>query len=191
MIGSLTVTHVRTRDSPALERCEGEPCIAFEEACQIYIQCPRWTHSRATMEFGGSVDGVHFDSETQWPIAVLTFRGHYEEGAFFSVLDRIQWVIDAQTRFAFIVDAGDAMVHANAIGHMKAVATCWQDNEADLRRYCVGTAFVLRKPMMRGVLRALFKLRAFPAESCVVEELPMATAWVQERLGLGGGELLA
>ena len=61
-----------------------------------------------------------------------------------------------------------------------------RDNREVLARQCVGNAFVISNPLVRGVLTAILWLQPLPSDYIVVGTLKEAEAWCMKKLTEAG-----
>ena len=64
-----------------------------------------------------------------------------------------------------------------------------RDDRVRLQAQCVGGAFVLGAPLVRGALTAIFWLQPLPFDHVVVPDEARAESWARARLARAGVQL--
>jgi hypothetical protein len=124
--------------------------------------------------------GIHVDV-SRAPIVVVRFERSWTEGEFDAYLEAMETaVLSRREPTVTILDARDAM--ATPATQRRKQAAWLQKNEAVLRRYSLGTAFVITSPVVRGILTAILWIQPMPAPHVVVATPPEAERWATARL---------
>jgi hypothetical protein len=119
--------------------------------------------------------------ESTFPIVTVRFTG---EGAddqnFQQYLDDVRALYDREERLALVFDARHASLPA--LKYQKMQAQWLKKNEALMQSYCAGTAYIIKNPIIRSVLRAIFSFQQQPVPYAVLGSREEAEAWVEERI---------
>lgn len=83
-----------------------------------------------------------------------------------------------------ILDARRAV--RNPATQRKKQAEWIERHTEQLRKYSLGTAFIINSPLVRGVLTAILWVRPLPTQHTVVSTMEEAEAWVQQQLAAAG-----
>lgn len=140
------------------------------------------TVRRPWMLWSVPMEGRYFDvDESQWPMVVFRFRGEPTDEDFEAYLRAMESLYERGERFAILFDArGTVQLSAK---HRRRQAQWLKDNAERIRRFNVGSAFVIDSAFVRGLLTAIFWIQPMPSPHTVTETLAEAEAWCRARLG--------
>lgn len=112
------------------------------------------------------------------PIIVVTFDGAATDAEFDDYLrDMKARVLDRREKTVTILDARRST--GTTAAQRRKQAEWLRENDAALRSYSLGTAFVITSPIVRGVLTAILWMQPMPAPHSIVATLTEAEAWAQ------------
>lgn len=123
---------------------------------------------------------TEFDTR-EFPLVVIGFTGNDPtDENFQAYLDETYHLYDRQEPLAIVFDA----THAPLPGfkYQKMQADWLKRHEELMRSYCVGTAYVIPNPLVRGILKAIFAIQKQPVPYEVVSSREEAKSWAQQRL---------
>ncbi len=119
------------------------------------------------------------------PLITVTFDGLATDAEFDAYLDQMtEMVLARKERTVTILDAR-ASGRAPATQRKKQ-ADWLKEHDADLRRYSLGTAFVITSPLVRGVLTAILWVQPMATAHVVVASMDAAERWAAEQLRSAG-----
>jgi hypothetical protein len=118
--------------------------------------------------------------QSTWPVVTVKFIDPATDDEFDAYLRSLEALYDRETPFALVFDARDAAYLPRQ--YRKRQAQWIDDNEAQIREYLAGTAYVIPSAVLRGVLRAIFALQDQPAEYVVTDTLEDAHAWAETQV---------
>lgn len=118
---------------------------------------------------------------SRFPVTVVAFEGVVSDEEFQRYLDQLDVLLERREPYVTIVDAR-ATGPAPAI-QRKMKADWLARRRPELSRWCLGTAFVIDSPVVRGMLTAILWLSSLPCPNVVVRSRAEAERWVQDRLG--------
>lgn len=126
------------------------------------------------------VRGVDIDT-TGWPLVIARMNDEQSDAEFQSVLDVYTGFLDRGEPYGLVlVTSPDRPMIKPSQARLQVQ---WiRDNEARLSRLCLGVAFVLQSPLMRGALRAILAMQSLPSPHRVLPTEADAVAWVRNRL---------
>lgn len=117
---------------------------------------------------------------TDWPLALVIYRGMADDASFEAYLDRLLQTYQRGERFALVLDSTQSGVLPSSLRRRQAE---WIKEHAELvSRRCAGIAFVIDSPLHRGVLSAILWFYPIPTVSTVVSTRTAAMAWARARL---------
>lgn len=118
--------------------------------------------------------------ESRLPLFVATFLGSATNEEFAEYLRRLSANLARRQPTAIVVDSRKAVSVTAAQRKQQAE---WIDaNRDDLRRYVVGTAFVIESALMRGALTAIFWMTSYETPYVVVPTFEAGETWALEQL---------
>lgn len=120
--------------------------------------------------------------ESRFPLVMVKYRGAVTDAEFDSYLSTITAFIERGRRFGAVLDTRHAS--AASATQRRRQAMWLREHQAELPALCLGCAFVVTSPIMRGALTAIFWIQplAFPYVICA--GLHDAVSWVEERVGI-------
>lgn len=130
----------------------------------------------------GRIDHPWVDA-TEWPLLTVTYPPSFSAANVATLFRAVEAFYDANDApFAWVVDVGnvglaDAKVRQVTAEHEEKT----KDHKA---RFSRGTAFVIRSPLVRGIITAVFWIAppSYPYE--VFSTVERARDWAQEKLGI-------
>jgi hypothetical protein len=127
---------------------------------------------------------ITFD-ERDWPVMVIRFSGAPTDAEFEAYLERYDTYLNRTDRYGLIMvtEPNTPMTKSK---HARMQAAWIKERFARLSDRCVGIAFVLPSPMMRGVLKAILAMQTLPVPYAVSSGEESAAEWVRSRLAAAG-----
>jgi hypothetical protein len=113
-------------------------------------------------------------------VKVVEFVGALDDTEFRAYLRGNEGLLARRERYALVVDASRAATIDSAQRKLQAEWMLQHDRE--LRTFCVGIAFVITNPLVRGALTAISWLSPMPMPTTVTERREPAVAWCRARL---------
>lgn len=114
------------------------------------------------------------------PLLLVRFDGAVDDDAFRGYLQELTAWLDRGQRYAIVLDARTA---SPPPAHQRRMQADMIKAEAKrLKQLCVGGAFVIPSPLVRGALTAILWIQPLPWEHTVVADLEAAEAWARNRL---------
>lgn len=119
--------------------------------------------------------------DSRHPLVLVTFAGTATDAEFQSYLERMETlVLQRRETNCTILDASRA---GDTPAKQRRMQAEWlKRNDALLKAYSVGTAFVITSPLVRGLLTAILWLTPMPTAHVVVASIDEAEAWARARL---------
>jgi hypothetical protein len=115
-----------------------------------------------------------------WPVALVTYVGQPDAPMFDDYLHTMSGWLARREPYALVFDASEAgLVTA---GLRRRQARWMHENQAALRQFNLGAAFVFTSPMVRAVYQAILWLQPVPCPQAVFQSLGDAVLWTGERL---------
>ena len=115
------------------------------------------------------------------PLLLVRFDGAVDDDGFRAYLQQLTSWLDRGERYAIVLDARTATPPQAAQRRMQA--DMMKAEHVRLGKLCVGGAFVIPSPLVRGALTAILWIQPLPWEHTVVADLTTAEAWARNRLG--------
>ena len=115
-----------------------------------------------------------------FPKVRIRFVGGVDDAAFRVSLDDTARLLARGQRYSIVLDATRAE-RPTAV-QRKLQAEFVSANAATLKRLCVGGAFAIASPIVRGALQAILWVAPLPFEHVVFGTTQEAEAWVDARL---------
>ena len=118
--------------------------------------------------------------QSRAPLCVVTFEGTASDAEFEKYLATITNVVERQRKIGMIFDALRA---DRPTSRQRQLQSEWlRHQDANLRAYSTGTAFVIGSALVRGGLTAIFWLQPPSMPTTVVSTMAEADAWVTKRM---------
>ncbi|HKK79816.1 MAG TPA: hypothetical protein VJ933_09310, partial [Phaeodactylibacter sp.] len=118
---------------------------------------------------------ANFDHK-EFPVVTVRFTGAAaDEANFQAYLDELHHAYERATPFAYLFDATDAALPG--FKYQKMQADWLKENEAMMKEYCRGTAYVIANPLVRTVLKGIFALQQQPVPYYITGSQEEAKAW--------------
>ena len=95
-------------------------------------------------------------------------------------MQEIKQVYEQKNKIAIIFDATEAVFPA--LKYQKMQGTWLKENEALMQQYCLGTAYVIPKTIIRTVLKTIFTFQKQPVPFTVCKTLEEAQIWVDNQI---------
>jgi len=115
-----------------------------------------------------------------YPLVVVTFDGTVDDDAFDAYLTRMDGYAARRQRNAFVFDASTS--GRTPATQRRKQAEWMKNNEATLRAFSAGSAFVITSPLVRGALTAILWLQSMPSAYTVVGTRSEAERWARAQL---------
>jgi hypothetical protein len=114
------------------------------------------------------------------PLVRVTYDGEITDAAFRLHLNEYAELIRRGQRYGVIFDATRAA--RPSATQRRMMASFMTEHRADLARLCVGGAFVITSPLIRGAMTAILWISPMPFPHVVVASEAEALGWVRSRL---------
>lgn len=121
---------------------------------------------------------------TALPLLVVRVRGTVDDAAFERYLDESLVRIRSGERYAMVLDTIGGGVAPSS--QRRRQADFIRDHSDALARNCLGAAFVIDNPLVRGALTAIMWLQPMPYPHTVVGSVEAGTTWCRQRLAAAG-----
>lgn len=120
------------------------------------------------------IDTAHF------PVVTVTFTGeHANTENFQQYLDELENAYTLGPQLGIVFDATHAVLPKLQFQNMQAQ---WLRTHSEMiREKCVGTAYVITKPVLRTMLKLIFALQQQPSPYVVSPSLADAGKWVMNQ----------
>jgi hypothetical protein len=119
--------------------------------------------------------------EDETGLVTVTFVGAVDDEAFTGYLDTLSKKVARTRPYAVILDATEAE-RPTAL-QRKRQAEWIGRHQTQLATFCMGTAYVIGSPLIRGALTAILWVQPPPNPHTVVGTLEEATRWARAQLG--------
>src|SRR5690606_32089225 len=97
---------------------------------------------------------------------------------------RLEAIVARREPYASLVDARES--HGVSPAQRQRQAEWIKRHEVDLRKYCLGNAYVITSALARLSINVVNILKPMPAPQTVVPTVEAGAAWVAERLEAAG-----
>ena len=125
------------------------------------------------------MDSYAIINESDFPIIRIHFTGSKSsDHNFQTYLDQTKACYRFEKKLAILFDASNASIPA--LSHQKMQAKWLKENEELMKRFCVGTAYVIPNAAIRAILKMIFSFQKQPVPYNIFESQPEAEAWVKE-----------
>lgn len=121
---------------------------------------------------------VSFD-DSLWPLLVVKFIGTTSDLEFEAYLEKMSGYLKRETRYVCIIDSTD--MKDSPMVHRQRQVEWLQANDALLRRWTVGTGFVITSPVSRLAMNVITQLSKPASPQTAVATLQLAMEWAAER----------
>ncbi|WNG39007.1 hypothetical protein F0U61_39070 [Archangium violaceum] len=133
--------------------------------------------------------GAFFD-DSLWPLLIVRLVGQLSHAQFEAYLERMRSYLLRGERHLFIMDTSQS--RSTSVDGKRRLQADWMDaNEALLREWRLGTAFVIRSPFLGLAMRAFLHAKPLVTPYVVVSNLHEAAAWAAGRFEEAGLPLQA
>ncbi|QNL20438.1 STAS/SEC14 domain-containing protein [Hyphobacterium sp. CCMP332] len=123
---------------------------------------------------------VSFD-RSQYPLIKMTFTGEAaNDESFAAYLKGLKDNYNRKEKIALLFDASNAGLPS--LKYQKQMAGWMKDNNALIKKYCIGIAYIVPQTMIRGALKMIFKFFNNPVPFEVCENEQAAIAWLNDGL---------
>ena len=117
------------------------------------------------------------------PLLRITYDGAATEEQMRAYIDDYDAVLARRQRYALLLDASRAAVPSPTMRRMKAEFL--RDRAGVMGALCVGGAYVITSPAIRGAMSAIFWLQPLPYPHVVVASPAEGERWCRARLAAG------
>lgn len=117
---------------------------------------------------------------TRAPLNFLRFEGTNGDADFRRCFDECDEMLAANQRYGIVIDGTNS--DGFTATQRSANANWFATRAPQLRRLCVGAAFSIRSPLVRGTLTAIMWLAPIPMPHTILPTASEAEAWVKKRL---------
>lgn len=123
--------------------------------------------------------------ESRRPIVLVTFVGTASDAEFDNYLRGMtEQILARREKTVTILDA--LRSDQTSAAQRRRQAEWLKSHAEDLRRYSLGTAFVIRSALVRGALTAIFWMQPLDRPHTIVASLEEAETWGRDRLREAG-----
>ena len=127
---------------------------------------------------------ITFD-EGSWPLMVIRFSGSPTDEQFQAYLDRYERYLEKDQRYALVL-VTEPNAPMTKSKHARMQAAWINEHYSRLGERCLGLAFVLPSPMMRGVLKAILSMQRLPVDYAVHGTEAEGREWANNQLIAAG-----
>ena len=124
--------------------------------------------------------GYAYDDKA-WPIVTFTFTDRLTAAEMVAYFRDSDALIAGGRRYALVFDALAALTPESAFVRRQAKWT--RDNFAAMEQLNAGMAFVINRPVIRGVLRAVLHFQSLPVPYGVHDTMESGTSWARAQIG--------
>ena len=124
---------------------------------------------------------------TQSPLLRVTLYSEVTDADFQVYLEDSDRVVRDGKPYALVYDATRG--HGLSVLQRRRQSQWIRDNDASLRRLCLGGSFAITSTLVRGALTAVLWVAPFPFPHIVVGSVAEAEDWLRDRLASGGVSL--
>jgi hypothetical protein len=121
-----------------------------------------------------------------FPLLRIVYDGDSTEAEMRAYFNDYDAVLARRQRYVLLLDASRAAVPSATMRRMKAHFL--RDRAGILGALCLGGAYVITSPAIRGAMSAIFWLQPLPYAHVVVGTLAEGERWCHERLRAAGLE---
>lgn len=127
---------------------------------------------------GWVVPLVSFD-DSLWPLMVVKFDGETSDAEFDVYLKRMSEYLNRQEKYVCLYDT--TAMKSSPMNHRQMQVEWLQRNDAPLRKWMLGTGFVITSPLMRLAMNVISTLNRPPCPSTNVATMDQALSWAADR----------
>lgn len=125
------------------------------------------------------MDSYAIIDESDFPIIRIHFTGSKSSDQNFQTyLNQTKACYRFGKKLAILFDASNASIPA--LSHQKMQAKWLKENENLMKRFCVGTAYIIPNAAIRAILKMIFSFQKQPVPYKIFESQPEAEAWIKE-----------
>jgi hypothetical protein len=122
-----------------------------------------------------------FDDKN-WPLIVATFSPNVSTTEVRLFYFRHERVLERQQRYLLLIDSTDVNKVSDSQFDVVKLSASWHKKNADaLRQFNMGTAVVIKNPILRAVMKATGWMQPFPYPCQVRSDVDEARDWLAER----------
>jgi hypothetical protein len=122
--------------------------------------------------------------ETLWPLVVVRYESPLCLEDFHELARRLTAILERQEPYVAIADARKS--EGMTAEQRQHQADWMKQYDAALRKYCLGSAFVITSAMARLAMNVIITLKPPPVPYTVVSTLEAAAVWTASRLEAAG-----
>lgn len=117
----------------------------------------------------------------EYPMVWITFTGESPTRENFEAyLEMLTQAYEKQANLALIFDARRARFPR--LRYQLRQAQWLQENDATIRKYCQGTAYLIKQPLIRAALKMIFAWQKNPVPFAVMAQPQEARRWALGQL---------
>jgi len=118
--------------------------------------------------------------ESRFPLVVVTFVGRPSDAQFRAYLEQMDQIVARRETYATLLDASEV---GNTPAVQRRMQAEWlKRHDATIRACSVGTAMVISRAAVRGLLTAILWLTPIPGEHQTFATFEDAERWCLDRL---------
>lgn len=121
--------------------------------------------------------------DSQWPLVTMRLEGEMGDELAQAHIAAVRSLLDRNHRFA-LIRIPNVNRPPNA-GQRRMMVEHLTTDRARLARLCVGAAFVITSPVVRGGLTAILWVAPMPHPHIIVGAQAEAEAWCRQRIAAG------
>ena len=121
---------------------------------------------------------VSFD-ESMWPLLLVKFEGETSDVEFEAYLRRMTDYLNRQEKYVCLYDS--TRMKSSPMNHRQMQVEWLQQHDAQLRKWMIGTGFVITSPLVRLAMNVITTLNRPPCPSTNVATLDQALSWAADR----------
>ena len=120
-----------------------------------------------------------------WPLVDITFEGVIADEDFEAYLDHVDAYPTGDVRYVMIVNASRA--YGITTQQRKMQAAWMKRRHREIAANCLGIAFVMTSPIVRGMLTAILWLQPLPCPHYTCSTRAQAQSWCEGKLAEDAG----
>ena len=123
--------------------------------------------------------------DSAWPVLLIRYPDDSAPGQYAEMLARRSRYFDRRERHVIVHDMSRSRV-SNSHDNRRLQMEWLKREEARIREWSLGTAFIINSTPLRLILSVMLHLRPLPMPHLVVPQLQEARPWVETQLRQAG-----
>jgi hypothetical protein len=114
-----------------------------------------------------------------WPLLLVKFEGETSDVEFEAYLRRMTDYLGRQEKYVCLYDS--TKMKSSPMNHRQMQVEWLQKHDVQLRKWMLGTGFVITSPLLRLAMNVITTLNRPPCPATNVATLDQALAWAADR----------